>query len=77
MSTNKIETDHETRIPTGGTLGLLALGYRGLEAWREARGREWIEARRAEWEAGKAAEAARKAADAARKAAQGDTEAAS
>jgi hypothetical protein len=23
-------------VPAGGSLGLLALGYRGLEAWREA-----------------------------------------
>lgn len=23
-------------VPPGGSLGLLALGYRGLEAWREA-----------------------------------------
>ena len=26
-----------------GSLGLLALGYRGLDAWRDARGTEWVE----------------------------------
>ena len=26
------------KIPPEGSLGLLALGWRGLEAWREARG---------------------------------------
>ena len=61
MSERTIEPGKDTPIPAGGMLGLLALGYRGLEAWREARGRDWIEHRRAEWEAGKAAEAQKKA----------------
>jgi hypothetical protein len=61
MGTRKIDDDRGMPIPAGGTLGLLALGYRGLEAWRDARGRDWVEQRRVEWEAGKAAEAKRKA----------------
>lgn len=48
-------------IPPGGSLGLLALGYRGLVAWRAVRGTDWIEERKAEHEAAKAAlEAERK-----------------
>ena len=35
-------------IPKSGTLSLLSLGYRGLEAWRAARGTDWIETRRLE-----------------------------
>lgn len=31
-------------VPPGGSLGLLAYGYRGLEAWRAARGTAWLEA---------------------------------
>ena len=37
-------------IPKEGSLGLLALGYRGLVAWRAVRGRDWIEERRKEHE---------------------------
>ncbi|MEM6326217.1 MAG: sulfotransferase [Bacteroidota bacterium] len=29
-------------VPPGGSLGLLALGWRGLVAWREARGTDWL-----------------------------------
>ena len=32
-------------IPPGGSLGLLAAGYRGLQAWREVRGTDWIDAK--------------------------------
>lgn len=35
-------------IPKNGSLSLLALGWRGLEAWREARGTDWHATRRAE-----------------------------
>ena len=42
-------------VTPGGSLGLLALGYRGLVAWRAVRGTEWIEERRAEHEAAMAA----------------------
>jgi hypothetical protein len=41
-------------IPPAGSLGLLALGYRGLVAWRAVRGTDWIEERRAEFDAAKA-----------------------
>ncbi|HEX9951870.1 MAG TPA: hypothetical protein VGB53_08895 [Rubricoccaceae bacterium] len=34
---------HPFEIPLEGSLGLLALGWRGLVAWREARGRDWVE----------------------------------
>ncbi|HLT47753.1 MAG TPA: hypothetical protein VK002_11040 [Rubricoccaceae bacterium] len=44
-------------IPPEGSLGLLALGYRGLVAWRAVRGTDWIEERRAEHEAARAARA--------------------
>jgi len=37
-------------IPKEGSLGLLALGYRGLVAWRAVRGTDWIEERRKEHE---------------------------
>jgi len=37
-------------IPKEGSLGLLALGYRGLVAWRAVRGTGWIEERREEHE---------------------------
>lgn len=30
-------------IPPEGSLGLLALGWRGLTLWRDARGRDWVE----------------------------------
>ena len=33
--------DDAYSIPKGGSLGLLAAGYRGLRAWREVRGEEW------------------------------------
>jgi len=49
-------------IPRGGALGLMALGYRGIEAWREARGTDWVALRRSEWEVGRARQAARLAA---------------
>ncbi|MEM8600137.1 MAG: hypothetical protein AAGF99_09460 [Bacteroidota bacterium] len=45
-------------VPPEGSLGLLALGYRGVEAWRAARGTAWIEERRREAEAERAAHAA-------------------
>lgn len=32
------------QIPKGGSLGLLAAGYKGLRAWREVRGEEWKQA---------------------------------
>lgn len=48
-------------IPPEGSLGLLALGYRGLVAWRAVRGTDWIEERRAEHEAALAALAAKQA----------------
>jgi hypothetical protein len=51
----------EHAVPEAGALGLLALGYRGLEAWREARGRAWIGDRQREWEAAKAREAEERA----------------
>ena len=52
--------DSDTQpIPGEGALGLLAVGYRGLEAWREARGRDWIEERQREWEAAKRAREAK------------------
>ncbi|MDX1421453.1 MAG: hypothetical protein R3181_15920 [Rubricoccaceae bacterium] len=52
-------------IPPGGSLGLLALGYRGLVAWRAVRGTDWIEERKAEHEAAlAAAEAERQTAEA-------------
>ncbi len=35
-------------IPKEGSLGLLALGYRGLVAWRAVRGRDWIAERKKE-----------------------------
>jgi len=38
-------------VPPEGALGLLALGYRGIEAWRAARGTGWIAERQQEWEA--------------------------
>src|SRR5690606_32353125 len=38
-------------IPKEGSLGLLALGYRGLVAWRAERGTDWIAERKAEYEA--------------------------
>ena len=38
-------------IPASGSLGLLALGYRGIVAWRAVRGTDWIDQRRAEYEA--------------------------
>ena len=34
-------------IPPEGSLGLLALGARGLDAWREVRGTDWIADRKA------------------------------
>ena len=35
--------DARPLAPTpGGSLGLLAFGYRGVEAWRAARGTAWI-----------------------------------
>ena len=37
-------------IPKEGSLGLLALGYRGLVAWRAVRGTDWLEERRTEYE---------------------------
>jgi len=37
-------------IPKEGSLGLLALGYRGLVAWRAVRGTDWIDHRKAEHE---------------------------
>ena len=37
-------------IPKEGSLGLLALGYRGLVAWRAVRGTDWLEERRKEYE---------------------------
>lgn len=37
-------------IPKEGSLGLLALGYKGLVAWRAVRGTEWIEERKKEHE---------------------------
>ena len=30
-------------VPPGGSLGLLAFGYRGVAAWRAARGTAWID----------------------------------
>lgn len=35
---------HPDEIPDGGSLGLLAYGYRGLEAWRAKRGTDWLDA---------------------------------
>ena len=37
---------HHYDVPPSGSLGLLALGYRGIQAWRDARGTDWIEDRR-------------------------------
>jgi len=37
-------------IPQEGSLGLLALGYRGLVAWRAVRGTDWMDHRKAEHE---------------------------
>ncbi|HEX8384792.1 MAG TPA: hypothetical protein VF576_01340, partial [Rubricoccaceae bacterium] len=42
-------------VPPAGSLGLLALGWRGLVAWREARGTGWMEDRKAEQDAAHAA----------------------
>ena len=36
-------SDAPYAIPPEGSLGLLALGWRGLTAWRAARGRDWID----------------------------------
>lgn len=41
----------DPKIPAGGSLSLLSIGWRGLEAWREARGTDWQDARRQEYEA--------------------------
>ena len=52
---NTNNTDFE--VPVDGTLGLLAVGYRGIMAWREARqkaGINIIEDRRKEYETKKA-----------------------
>ena len=38
-------------IPEDGSLGLLAVGYRGLEAWRAKRDPAWLERRKVEHEA--------------------------
>ncbi|MEM8557190.1 MAG: hypothetical protein AAGG50_05135 [Bacteroidota bacterium] len=46
------------QIPPEGSLGLLALGYRGIEAWRAVRGTDWIEERRQQAEAERAAQQA-------------------
>ena len=48
----------DPQIPASGSLSLLSLGYRGLEAWREARGTDWIESRRREAAALAASDAA-------------------
>ena len=43
----------ENQIPVDGSLGLLAVGYRGIMAWRDARktaGIDIIEIRRKEYE---------------------------
>ena len=45
-------------IPEEGSLGLLALGYRGLVAWRAVRGTDWIEQRRIEYDTLNAAQEA-------------------
>lgn len=48
---NKDETNFE--VPVDGSLGLLALGYRGIIAWRDARkkaGINIIEIKRKEYE---------------------------
>lgn len=45
-------------IPEDGSLGLLALGYRGLVAWRAERGSDWIDQRRSQFEATEAEAAA-------------------
>lgn len=47
-------------IPASGSLGLLALGWRGLAAWREARGTGWLDERRAEQDVARAALRARR-----------------
>ncbi|MDX1438293.1 MAG: hypothetical protein R3284_00170 [Rubricoccaceae bacterium] len=44
----KPEPGTRYEIPEEGSLGLLALGYKGLVAWRAVRGRDWIEQRRQE-----------------------------
>ncbi len=48
MKAKAPDTPYE--IPKEGSLGLLALGYRGLVAWRAVRGRDWVEERRREAE---------------------------
>tara|TARA_B100001245_G_scaffold236667_1_gene229455 strand:- start:11359 stop:11514 length:156 start_codon:yes stop_codon:yes gene_type:complete len=35
-----VKEEKKFRIPESGNLGLLALGYRGVEAWREVRDKE-------------------------------------
>lgn len=47
-SEQKAPTPYE--IPKDGSLGLLALGYKGLVSWRAVRGTDWIEERRKEHE---------------------------
>ncbi len=42
-----MSSDPELRsVPAEGSLGLLAYGYRGLVAWRAARGTAWLDAER-------------------------------
>ncbi|MEL7364017.1 MAG: hypothetical protein AAFN13_18220 [Bacteroidota bacterium] len=58
MSTDAPKKNVPYEIPPEGSLGLLALGYRGIEAWRAVRGTEWIEERRKQVEAEQAAKVA-------------------
>ncbi|MEM6785777.1 MAG: hypothetical protein AAF624_18805 [Bacteroidota bacterium] len=57
MSTDAPKKKVPYEIPPEGSLGLLALGYRGIEAWRAMRGTDWIEERRLQAEAEAAAKA--------------------
>lgn len=42
------------RLNLDDPLGVLAFGWRGVEAWRKARGTDWIDERRRAWEDAKA-----------------------
>lgn len=40
------EENKELKIPVDGSLGLLALGYRGVVAWRKVRDEAWHKERK-------------------------------